>query len=365
MRFISAAHTDVGIRKDNNQDSCLLIEAQASDGPLCLAVLADGMGGLAKGELASATICQAFRDWFRHGLPLLMQDKAPAEPVEPAAAATESKAKPAKTAAKPAAKTSSKTSSKATAKDGPKIKGTLSEAGSKTAAKTKAKGTKAKAKGTAAKAAAGPATAVEKAPAEPAIPTAPATPPARPIRIANLTAAHINDAWVHILQRVNAVISDYSTTHEVSMGSTVVALLLAGNHYYSLNVGDSRIYLLADAIYQLTHDHSLVQSEIDSGLLTEAQALVDPRRSVLLQAVGAGTRLEPDFLDGRVEPGSVFVLCSDGFRHTITVQEIWQRLNAGAVKDDTDMVQALTALTELNKQRNETDNISAIGIKVM
>ena len=76
MRFSTALHTDIGIKKSTNQDSALILEAKTAIGNVLLAVVCDGMGGLAKGEVASATVIYAFRQWFENELPeiLLLKD---------------------------------------------------------------------------------------------------------------------------------------------------------------------------------------------------------------------------------------------------------------------------------------------------
>lgn len=74
MQVLTALHTDVGIRKQTNQDSLLLKVAQTSVGKVVLAVVCDGMGGLEKGELASATVISAFSKWFDNDLPPLLQN---------------------------------------------------------------------------------------------------------------------------------------------------------------------------------------------------------------------------------------------------------------------------------------------------
>lgn len=69
MFFTFTADTDVGIKKDTNQDSVLVKHGKYSGGEILMAVVCDGMGGLAKGELASATVIRAFDDWFNEELP--------------------------------------------------------------------------------------------------------------------------------------------------------------------------------------------------------------------------------------------------------------------------------------------------------
>lgn len=72
MNFKIAAHTDIGIRKKTNQDSVLVKVAQTDYGKVCFAAVCDGMGGLAKGELASATLARHLSMWFEKDFPDLL-----------------------------------------------------------------------------------------------------------------------------------------------------------------------------------------------------------------------------------------------------------------------------------------------------
>lgn len=74
MRYTATADTDIGISKDTNQDSALIKHATYSDGEVLLAIICDGMGGLSKGELASATVIRAFAKWFDEDLPFELQN---------------------------------------------------------------------------------------------------------------------------------------------------------------------------------------------------------------------------------------------------------------------------------------------------
>lgn len=74
MRFIVTADTDIGISKDTNQDSVLIKHAMADGKEILLAVVCDGMGGLSKGELASATVIRAFAKWFDEELPFELEN---------------------------------------------------------------------------------------------------------------------------------------------------------------------------------------------------------------------------------------------------------------------------------------------------
>lgn len=74
MRFIATADTDIGISKDTNQDSVLIKHATVDGDEILLAVVCDGMGGLSKGELASATVIRAFSKWFDEELPFELEN---------------------------------------------------------------------------------------------------------------------------------------------------------------------------------------------------------------------------------------------------------------------------------------------------
>ena len=74
MHFTATADTDIGISKKTNQDSILIKHAKADGEEVLLAVICDGMGGLAKGELASATVIRAFSKWFDEELPFELEN---------------------------------------------------------------------------------------------------------------------------------------------------------------------------------------------------------------------------------------------------------------------------------------------------
>ena len=94
-----------------------------------------------------------------------------------------------------------------------------------------------------------------------------------------------------------------------------------------------------------------------------SKAETDSRRSVLLQCIGASPVVEPDFVVGQAAPGAHYMLCSDGFRHKITPQEMIERLGPGTCVDEAKMKEGCEFLTELVKYRKETDNVTVVLIK--
>ena len=74
MHYMATADTDIGIKKQTNQDSILIKHGQYEKGEILLAVICDGMGGLKKGEVASATVVKAFSEWFDSELPFELKN---------------------------------------------------------------------------------------------------------------------------------------------------------------------------------------------------------------------------------------------------------------------------------------------------
>ena len=74
MHYTATADTDVGIKKQTNQDSILIKHGQCEKGEILLAVICDGMGGLKKGEVASATVVRKFSEWFDLELPFELKN---------------------------------------------------------------------------------------------------------------------------------------------------------------------------------------------------------------------------------------------------------------------------------------------------
>lgn len=99
--------------------------------------------------------------------------------------------------------------------------------------------------------------------------------------------------------------------------------------------------------------------------MTLEEAQRDPRRNMLLQCVGASKIVEPDYVIGNVSANECYMLCSDGFRHVVTAEEIQHSFAPSQNGDEKIMKDNIFQLIELNKERQETDNISSILIKII
>ncbi|MCM1159245.1 MAG: protein phosphatase 2C domain-containing protein [Bacteroidales bacterium] len=162
------------------------------------------------------------------------------------------------------------------------------------------------------------------------------------------------------IKRLNNCINIYGREKGISLGTTLVSLLLIGDYYYVCNVGDSRIYYLKDGIEQMTHDQSYIQKEIDLGRITVEEAENSPKRNMLLQCIGASTEVVPDFYRGEYRKPASFLLCSDGFRHVITSQEMWEAFRPELLDGEDSIKERIRKLIETAKRRQERDNITAV-----
>lgn len=131
------------------------------------------------------------------------------------------------------------------------------------------------------------------------------------------------------------------------MGTTLVVALVAGPRFWIAHVGDSRAYLLRDgAIQQLTSDHSFVNELVRLGMLSREQAARDPRRNVVTRALGSGTVVAPDIVEGIALPGDLLVLCSDGLNTMLddrAICEVIERAGSDLERAARDLVEAANA----------------------
>jgi len=109
----------------------------------------------------------------------------------------------------------------------------------------------------------------------------------------------------------------------ITMGSTMVALVVRGREFAVLWAGDSRAYVFRDGqLIALTRDHTQVQEMVDRGLLVADQVENHPMKHVLSRAVGVQETLEIDGIRDQALPGDLFLLCSDGLHGVLSEPEI-------------------------------------------
>lgn len=174
----------------------------------------------------------------------------------------------------------------------------------------------------------------------------------------------IRRQWNAILLEMHHKISSYAAASGITMGTTITAVFCMQNKYLCVNVGDSRMYSLHPCT-QITKDHSLVQREIDRGVIREDEAEQDPRNSVLLQCIGSNKKVTPDFYEGILHNDDVLLLCSDGFRHKLTRDELDQMFAVDCITNKQIIKKRAQELIEAVKQCGELDNITVIILRAM
>jgi protein phosphatase len=153
--------------------------------------------------------------------------------------------------------------------------------------------------------------------------------------------------------QIRAISEDRPETR--GMGTTVVVLVIDGERAHLAHVGDSRAYLLRDDRLQLlTRDHTVVQQEIDAGRLTPDLARLLPHRNILTQSVGFHGPVEPDTSTRVIEPGDVFLLCSDGLTDVLDDDAILRVMRGQAAEDLPDI------LVDAALDGGAEDNVTAV-----
>ena len=149
-----------------------------------------------------------------------------------------------------------------------------------------------------------------------------------------------------------------SDTGKRGMGTTVVALLVAGKKAVVGHVGDSRVYLFRNGrAHQLTEDHTIIQEQLKRGLITKEQVPTAENKNVITRAVGIQPSVAVDTLVTDLLPGDLFMLCSDGLHGYLQDEELPQLLSQERPK-------LADLLVDLALQRGGKDNVTAICLSV-
>jgi PPM family protein phosphatase len=187
--------------------------------------------------------------------------------------------------------------------------------------------------------------------------------------IAPLDGRNLTDSDAMLDALADAVASARDTLHEMSladpsvegMGTTLTAMLWAGAKVAVCHIGDSRAYMLRDGdLWQITKDHTLIQSLVDEGRLSPAAAANHPQRSLIIRALQGSTEADPDLGIHDAILGDRYLLCSDGLTDVVGDEAVARTLSAVA---DTD--QAVRQLIELANENGGPDNITCIVADVV
>ena len=124
----------------------------------------------------------------------------------------------------------------------------------------------------------------------------------------------IRNLLVASVKTANAVVYDLGSAVPEwnGMGTTCVACLIRNGLVHTVNVGDSRAYLVTHEIRQITKDHSMVMNLYERGDITKEELKNHPKRNVITRAVGVAENVEPDYFENELPQGGAVILCTDG-----------------------------------------------------
>jgi protein phosphatase len=146
------------------------------------------------------------------------------------------------------------------------------------------------------------------------------------------------------------------------MGTTLVVALFFDNRMSVGHIGDSRLYRLRkDEFTQVTRDHSLLQEQIDSGMITKEQARYSQNKNLVTRAVGIDPDVETEIHTYDVEQGDIYLLCSDGLSDMVVDDDIQATLDAMR----SNLPLAAQQLVQLANDSGGRDNISVILVRVV
>jgi serine/threonine protein phosphatase PrpC len=154
----------------------------------------------------------------------------------------------------------------------------------------------------------------------------------------------------------------YEHSELTGMGTTVSALALVGRHVAIAHIGDSRVYLFRRGeLSQVSADHTFVQRLVDSGRITPEEALVHPRRSVLMRVLGdvdAAPEVDTQVLD--THAGDRWLLCSDGLSSYVAEDRITEILAAAGTPEA-----IADALVKESLDHGAPDNVTVVVVDVL
>ncbi len=170
----------------------------------------------------------------------------------------------------------------------------------------------------------------------------------------------VQDAINEAVTAANAYI--YQRSRENSnlsgMGTTLVLASCIGNEAIVANIGDSRLYLVNDAMTQITRDHSLVEEMVTLGGIDREMARNHPDKNIITRAVGVKEKVAADFFEVDLTKGDRLLLCSDGLTNMLRDEEIYQ-----IIQNNKELEQAAKALVDAANENGGRDNIAVVLVE--
>lgn len=159
----------------------------------------------------------------------------------------------------------------------------------------------------------------------------------------------------------NAEIYDRAQEDEtlLGMGTTVVAVIVVDNSAHIVHVGDSRAYIVSpNNIEQITHDHSVVQSMLDNGEITEQEARKHPNRNVITRALGVRDKVDVDYDEISLSEYDILLICTDGLTNFVEDKKIAKIIKKNKISEYPNV------LIDTANNNGGGDNITVVTLSV-
>lgn len=172
---------------------------------------------------------------------------------------------------------------------------------------------------------------------------------------------NVRQALTHCVAQANLDIFTRGLTQPEcrGMGTTVVAAVFGPDTLVLVHVGDSRCYRLRHGkLKQLTKDHSVLQEEIDAGLVTPEQALLSTHKNLVTRALGVAPDVMMDVLDEPIQSGDLYLLCSDGLTDMVRDAQL-----SLALEGTLDPQEKADLLVQTANNQGGRDNISVVVVQ--
>lgn len=173
----------------------------------------------------------------------------------------------------------------------------------------------------------------------------------------------MREVMTNVIARTNAAIHMAARNNPrfAGMGTTLVAVQFHDNRLIVAHVGDSRLYRFrGNTLAQLTRDHSQLQEQIDSGMITPEQARFAPNRNLVTRALGVDATVKAEVGEHAAIPGDIYLLCSDGLNDMVEDREIAALLTAMSA----DLSRCAQQLIQMANEHGGRDNISVVLARV-
>ena len=165
------------------------------------------------------------------------------------------------------------------------------------------------------------------------------------------------------IEKVNRVIYQSAQANDKyhGMGTTVVLMLFNDGWATIAHVGDSRLYRLRNGVFELlTHDHSLLQEQVEMGMISTDEAKFSHNRNLVTRALGIENEVKVDVIETDVVAGDIYLLCSDGLNDMVDDADI----ELAVSELQTNLPLAVTQLIQMANDNGGHDNVSVILAKV-